>query len=147
MTLPLLIDDHLLARHLTATPPRELARSRRPIATTGLWYHRLARAVAASPVGGTLSREVGDRSGLLGERLASTLTRLPENIEVVSLRHLAQPMAQLVASGHRRNLLCLEVLAAAQYLGADIWLSAANNAGPLLESANELGIRVRVLEQ
>lgn len=109
-----LVDDHILLRVLLGDEPTELRPPGTAIATTGLWYHRLCRALADRAVVGSLSR----RLGAVGQQVASgalaSVVELPEEVELVSLRSLGWPMAELVHTGARLNLLSLEALAAAR---------------------------------
>lgn len=68
---------------------------------------------------------------------------LPDTVELVSLRTLGWPMAQLVHARGRLNLLSLEALAAARHLTADICLAEQDNNEPLRVAATDLGIAVR----
>lgn len=70
---------------------------------------------------------------------------LPDNIELLTLRTLGWPMAELVRSGIRLNLLSLEALAAARHLEAEICLAAADQNRPLLEAAQVQSIPIRQL--
>ena len=90
------------------------------IATTGLWYHRLCRALADEKVVGSISRQLGDVDDAVASAVLGTVIDLPDTIELVSLRRLGWPMGELVHSGARLNLLSLEALAAAQQLSAEI---------------------------
>ena len=144
MTSPVLIDDHLLARVLVGDPPEELGLNERPVATSGLWFHRLGRAVVASPVVGSLSRRLAVDDAL-GARLAASATILPPAIDLISLRELAWPMAQILADGERLNLLSLEALAVAEHLGAEIWLGERDQNPPLADAATRRGVTVEVI--
>lgn len=141
---PILIDDHLLARVLVDDRPDELARSNRTVATSGLWLHRLARSVVASPVVGALGRRLAV-DATLAARLATAATVLPEEVDLISLRDLSWPMAQILADGERLNLLSLEALAAAEHLGAEIWVGESNQNPPLTGAATRRGVAVKVI--
>ncbi len=139
-----LLDDHLLLRVLLGAddidPPLV-----GPFATTGLWYHRLGRALLASPVLGALSRRLGDVDEEISAGVVAAVTALPEHIDLVSLRSLAGPMATLVAEGTRLNLLSLEAIAAARHLGATIHLAAEDLNAPLVAEAERRDIDVEVV--
>ena len=141
----LVIDDHLLLRVLLDEEPHELRPDGGRLFTTGLWYHRLGRALADATVTGAMSRLLGDAAPRLAAGAVAAVTELPDTMGLISLRHLAWPMADLVASGARLNLMSLEALAAAQHLGAELRLAAADANPPLLAAAAESGIQVRLV--
>jgi hypothetical protein len=140
-----LLDDHLLLQVLLA-PDGIGPLVEGPLATTGLWYHRLGRALLASPVLGSMSRRLGDVDEVLAAGAVAAVTTLPDDIELVSLRTLAGPMARLVAEGTRLNLLSLEAVAAANHLGATIHLAADDVNSPLVAEAERRQIAVEVVE-
>ena len=139
------IDDHLLLRLLLGDEPPDLRPAGGAIATTGLWYHRLCRALADEAVTGSMSRSLGEVDAHLAGKAVRAVIELPEPISLTSLRSLGWPMAQLVSSGGRLNLLSLEALAAAEHLGGEICLAAADHNPPLLEAAHRRGVPVRVI--
>jgi hypothetical protein len=139
------VDDHLLLRILLDDEPSELRLGGGRIATTGLWYHRLGRALADTTITGTMSQSLGDADPQLAAAAVEAVTELPETISLTSLRSLAWPMANLVAHGERLNLLSLEALAAAQHLGAELCLAAADENPPLVEAARRHDVSVRVV--
>jgi len=146
MSARLLVDDHLLVRVLLGQEPDELRRDGQPIATTGLWYHRLCRALADATVTGSLSRSLGDVGPDLARRAVASTIDLPDDVELISLRELGWPMATHLAEGHRLNLLSLEALAAAAAGGATICLGATDRNPPLQAAASRLGIEVRLID-
>ena len=73
------------------------------------------------------------------------MTRLPDSIDLVSLRELAWPMARLVDDGVRLNLMSLEALAAAEYLAAELCLAVADENPPLLAAAQARTIGISLL--
>lgn len=136
-----LLDDHLLLAVLLGDEvPVDP-----PLATTGSWYHRLARARVASPVTGALSRRLGDIDEHVAAMVVASVTALPPEVELVSLRDLAGPMAQLVGEGVRLDLLSLEAVAAAERLGATICLGRADLNPPLVDVAEARGVPVEVV--
>jgi hypothetical protein len=139
------IDDHLLLRVLLDDEPPDLRDRGGRISTTGLWYHRLGRALSTSTVTGSLSRALGDVEAGLGSRAVRAVTALPEAVGLTSLRELAWPMAQLLEQGVRLNLLSLEALATAEHLGAEICLATADENPPLLAAAAARGVRTRLV--
>jgi hypothetical protein len=70
---------------------------------------------------------------------------LPDTIGLISLRALGWPMAQLVSSGVRLNLMSLEALAAAERLDAELCLAAADENPPLCDAAAMRGVPVRII--
>lgn len=124
-----LVDDQLLGSVLRGDPPPRHGAS---IYTTGYFYVRLCQAVLGSGGAlGVLSAPFGSLSGELHARAMRSLLELPEEIGLVSLRELAPVIGQLRAR-HDLNILGMEVLAAAVYLPADVYLSAQS---PRLEES------------
>lgn len=138
-----LVDDHVLLAVFLDPDGRGPVDG--PIATTGLWYHRLGRALLASTVTGSMSRQLGDTPRADAEKATASVVTLPEQIALVSLRELAVPMARLLASGLRLNLLSLEALAAAEHLGARICLAEADTNPPLVDAARRRGVEVELV--
>jgi hypothetical protein len=141
----LVVDDHLLLRLLLDDEPETLRPAGAEIVTTGLWYHRLCRAVANPTVEGALSRHIGHADRSVGAAAVRAVTALPDTVGLVSLRDLAWPMARLLADGVRLNLLSLEALAAAEQADAELCLAAADENVPLLAAARGRGTPVRVV--
>ncbi len=140
----LLVDDHLLLRILLDEVPPELRPIEAQIATTGLWYHRLCRALNDHAVIGSMSRRLGvDQT--VAARVVGAVTELPDTVTMLSLRTLGWPMGELVGAGARLNLLSLEALAAAVRLDADICLAEDDRNEPLRKVAAELGVTVRAV--
>lgn len=131
----LLVDDHILLRLLLDDEPADLRPRGGPLFTTGLWYHRLCRAMGDRSVAGTFSRSLGSADATVAAAAIEALTRLPEPIGCLSLRELAWPMARLLDDGVRLNLMSLEALAAAENLGAEICLSPEDENPPLVAAA------------
>ncbi|CAN5770063.1 hypothetical protein BH24ACT3_BH24ACT3_01000 [soil metagenome] len=115
------------------------------MSTTGLWYHRLSRALTNPAITGSMSRSLGHTDRGLGVAAVRAATALPETIGLISLRELAWPMAQLLDGGVRLNLMSLEALAAAEHLDAEICLAAADENPPLLAAASERGVPTRLI--
>ncbi len=140
------VDDHLLVRILLDDEPTDLRPAGGRILTTGLWYHRLCRAVAVQAVTKTLSRSLGSADPELGAAATRAVVDLPHTIGVLSLRDLAWPMAGLLADGVRLNLLSLEALAAAEHAAADLCLAPADDNRPLRSAADARGTRCRIVD-
>ena len=134
------LDDHLLRDVLTAERPTDLDGLATSLATTGLWLFRLSRSWAAPHVAGKLSAPVADLTAEQQERFRAQLVAMPREIEVLHLRQLAWPMAQLQqrhgSEGRHLSAAMVEALAAAHALGAAIAVSRAD-VGPNLEAASE----------
>lgn len=143
---PVLVDDHLLLQILLGNEPADLRSPGAPVATTGLWYHRLCRAICDTSVVGALSRQLGGVDEDVAEAVVGSIIELPETIAIVSMRDLAWPMGKLTAGGIRLNLLSLEAVAAAQHLSAEICLAAADVNEPLRTAAEEVSTPVRICE-
>ena len=144
------IDDHLLRDVLTAHRSPDLdGAAPDGIATTGLWLFRLASSFADPHVAGKLSRPVAELPEVMQERFRNQIVELPDTIEVISLRQLAWPMAQLQtrhrAEGRALSAAMVEALAAAHALGGAIAVSL-HDVGPNLKSAAEAdGLRFLIL--
>ncbi|MDE0318507.1 MAG: hypothetical protein OXH86_08095 [Acidimicrobiaceae bacterium] len=146
MSNDVLVDDHILLKLLLGEEPRELRPRGGIVATTGLWYHRLCRALADQAVVGSMSRRLGDVSPAAAADVVAAVIELPMSIELVSLRTLGWPMGELIRDGARLNLLSLEALAAARFLDAEICCAQANENEPLMEAARKHAISVRNIQ-
>lgn len=140
------VDDHLLLRILLDDEPADLRPRDGAVFTTGLWYHRLSRALADTTVTGAMSRALGDVDPRIAGAAVTAVTALPDTIGLTSLRSLAWPMAQLITDGDRLNLMSLEALAAAQHLDAELCLAVANDNPPLLAAAKQRRVPVRLIQ-
>jgi hypothetical protein len=140
-----LVDDHLLLRVLLHDEPPTLRPAGAAIATTGLWYHRLCRALTGDAVVGPLSRRLGAVTDRTAAGVLNAVIDLPDTIQLVSLRTLGWPMGQLVHAGARLNLLSLEALAAARNLGADMCLAETDDNAPLRAVASSFDVVVRTV--
>ncbi len=141
-----IVDDHLLLRILVDEEPADLRSSGARLFTTGLWYHRLGRALADATVTGAMSRLLGDVAPHVAARAVTAVTLLPEMIGPTSLRSLAWPMARLLAEGVRLNLMSLEALSAAEHLGAELCLAVADENRPLLVAAGQRQVPARLID-
>ena len=125
-----LIDDQALSAVLRGRTARPLRG--RKIATTGCWYVRLCQAaLAATERTGMLSGPFADLTEGQRARAVNSLIELPDEIELLSLRHLG-PVIGRLRSRHSLSLVAAEALAAATALGADVFLSTPS---PNLEEA------------
>jgi hypothetical protein len=141
----IVVDDHLLVRMLLDDEPAELRPSGAQVFTTGLWYHRLCRALAVPNVTGSLSRSLGGATVEAGAAAMRAITELPERVGLLSLRELAWPMARLLDDGVRLNLMSLEALAAAEQLGADLCLATVDENPQLIAAAGSRDVPVRLI--
>ncbi|MGH9093418.1 MAG: hypothetical protein ACRDZR_18855 [Acidimicrobiales bacterium] len=139
------VDDHLLLQVLLGDEPADLRTPGARIFTTGLWYHRLCRAVAQDSVTGAMSRILGRAEPAVAAAAVRDVTGLPDHVGLLSLRDLSWPMARLVTGGSRLNLLSLEALAAADQLAAELCLAPADRNRPLLHAAASSGVPVRLV--
>ncbi len=145
MSNSLLIDDHLLLRVLLDDEPTDLRPSGAALLTTGLWYHRLCRALADETVVGSMSRRLGAVDAELASAVIGEVIDLPDAIELLSLRAIGWPMAELAHNGAPLNLLSLEALAVAQESDAVICLAEADRNEPLIRAAAVSAIDVRII--
>lgn len=134
------IDDHLLRDVLSGERSADLGGLATALATTGLWLFRLSSSWAEPTVTGKLSAPVAALPAEQQERFLAHLVALPDDIEVLHLRHQAWLMAQL-QHRHRRDgrdlsAAMVEALAAAHTLGAAIGVSR-DDVGPNLRAAAE----------
>lgn len=143
--MDVIVDDHLLLRILLGEEPPDLRQPGARVFTTGLWYHRLCRAISSRTVAGAMSRMLGSADEVVAAAAVRAIASLPQTISLLSMRDVAMPMAQLVDQGVRLNLMSLEALAAADRLGAELCLAAADENPPLLEAAAARGSPVRII--
>jgi hypothetical protein len=143
--LDVVVDDHILLRVLLGDEPPDLREGGGRVVTTGLWYHRLCRAVAVPAVVGALSRALGGVAPEAGAAALRAVTSLPEAVTLVSMRELAWPMSLLFSAGVRLNLMSLEALAAAEHLDAHLCLATTDDNPPLRRAAETRGKAVRMI--
>lgn len=139
------VDDHLLLAILLDDEPADLRPRGARVYTTGLWYHRLCRALTDRAVRGVFSERLGAADDAVAARVIEAVTSLPDTIDLVSLRDLAWPMARLAAEGVRLNLMSLEALAAAEHLGAELCMAPADENPQLLAAAQSRGRPTRLV--
>lgn len=145
LPVDVVVDDHLLLRILLNEEPHDLRRPGVQVFTTGLWYHRLCRAVGTHAVTGTLSVLLGRAGPVVAKAAVRSVTALPDTIGLLSLRDLAWPMARLLDGGVRLNLMSLEALAAAEHQGAELCLAAIDENPQLLAAASARGTPSRLI--
>lgn len=145
--MDIIIDDHLLLAVLLNEEPANLRYPGEQVFTTGLWYHRLCRALGDRAVTGALSRSLGRVDPVVATSAVRSATALPETIALLSLRELAWPMARLLDEGVRLNLMSLEALAAAEHQGAELCLAAIDENPQLLAAAATRGTPTRIMNE
>jgi hypothetical protein len=144
------LDDHLLRDVMCGSATDELiSLGEAGMATTGLWYLRLCAAFSRPGPAGRLTAPWAELSEPGQARLRRALLALPAAIELISLRELAWPAAELQsvhrAAGRPLSAAMAEALAAAQHLGAGIAVSH-RDVGPGLEAAAEVdGVPFHIL--
>lgn len=124
--MDVVLDDRLLIEELLVG----LDRGGAQLHTTSYWYYRACRAAVAGG-GGHLSgpfRELprGDQ-----QRAIAAMLQLPEEIGLPRPRHVVPLMVAAAGRHPKLNLLNLEAVAAAQFLGATVWLSPEGARGIL----------------
>ena len=141
--MDVVIDDRLLLAVLLRKEPAGLSRVRRHggLFTTGLWYHRLCRALAGRRVTGRLSRALLEAPPDAAEAVLASVVELPATIGLVSLRELGWPMGRMVHD-HRLNVMALEALCAARRIGGAICVDEKNESPALVGAAAAIGITV-----
>jgi hypothetical protein len=140
------VDDHILLQLLLDDEPPELRPLGGRVSTTGLWYHRLCRALSSRAVIGSLSRSLGRADADIASAAVRAATTLPESIGLVSLRELSWPMADSLVDGVRLNLMSLEALTAAEHLGAEICLASVDENSALIDAATSRHVPIRLIE-
>jgi hypothetical protein len=125
------LDDHLLRDLLADEVSDSLARllADHEPATTNLYYLRLCKSVVSARGGRLTGSWPAERRRALGQ----TLVWLPVTIEVVPMRELAFPMAEL-AHHHRISTLGAEAVAAALHLDAPLCVWDGDD-GPTIRTA------------
>ena len=125
----IVIDDHLLRDVLVGRRSPDLdGLASDGLATTGLWLFRLCSSFADPRAAGKLSAPVSSLPDDLQAEFRRQLVALPDDIQVLSLRELAWPIAELQArhrtEGRPLSTAMAEALAAAHALGADLGVSS-----------------------
>ena len=139
--MTVVVDDHVLMACLALSEPAmaRQARRRGRLFTSGLWYHRLCRALSRPGATGRLSARLAGFPPAETGRLLGNCRYLPEAVRLVSLRELGWPMAEIVGE-HRLNLMHLEALAAARLLDATICVWEGDRSPQLEAAAETVGV-------
>jgi hypothetical protein len=144
-----IVDDHLLRDVLTGNRGTDLDGLATALATTGLWLFRLCSSLTHPNVVGKLSAPVIALPEDQRARFIERLIELPEDIEVLTMRGLAWPMAQLQRrhrdEGRPLSAAMVEALAAAHRLGASLAVSRRDVGANLKASAERDGIPFHIL--
>jgi hypothetical protein len=120
------LDDRLLIEELLVGLDRRGAQ----LHTTSYWYYRACRAAVAG-AGGHLSGPFRDLPHAEQQRAITSMLQLPEEIGLPRPRDIV-PIMVSVAGRHRGlNVLNLEAVATARWLGATLWLSPEGASGML----------------
>ncbi len=143
------VDDHLLRDILCGERSADLGGLASKVATTGLWLFRLSSAWASPEHFGKLTAPVAALSEDQQRRFVDRLMVLPDEIQVIHLRDLAWPMAQL-QNRHRKDgrplsAAMVEALAAAHLLGAGIAVSVTDVGSNLQAAAEHDGVEFHVI--
>jgi hypothetical protein len=119
------------------------------VATTGLWLFRLCSSLANPFVSGKLSSPVAALPTDVQTRFRAQLTALPDDIEVLSMRDISWPMAELQNRhrevGRAMSAAMVEALAAAHQLGAGIVVSKHDIGSNLRAAARADGVPFHAL--
>jgi hypothetical protein len=136
------LDDHLLRDLLADEISESLASvlADHEPATTNLYYLRLCKSVLSARGGRLTGPWPTERRRALGQALVA----LPTSIEVVPMRTLAFPMAEL-ADQHRLSTLGAEAVAAAVHLDAPLCVWDGDDGPTIRAAADTAGVDYRTL--
>lgn len=124
--MDVVLDDRLLIEELLVGLDRHGAQ----LHTTSYWYYRACRAAVAGG-GGHLSGPFRELQIDEQQRAIASMLHLPEEIGLPQPRHVVPLMVSAAGRHPTLNLLNLEAVAAAHYLGATVWLSPQGARGIL----------------
>jgi hypothetical protein len=146
----LVVDDHILRDLLTGERPPDLdGLAPEGLATTGRWLFRLCSSLADPVVSGKLSAPVAALPADVQARFRSQLTALPDDMEVLSMRELSWPMAELQhrhrEAGRPMSAAMVEALASAHRLNAGIAMSKLDIGSNLRAAARADGVAFSAL--
>lgn len=139
-----LLDDHLLRDVLAdeiSPELRRILRTREP-ATTNLYLHRLSRSVVSAR-GATLTGS-WDRSQR--RALGARLVAIPAEITILAMKELSFRMAEL-ADTHRLSTLGAEAAAAAEYLGATLYVWDGDDGPGIRAAVKAVGCGYRTIRR
>lgn len=141
----IVIDDQLLLAVLSDTASAAVTASvaNGEVFTTGSWYYRLGRAVAAGTGTGSLSGRFQALEASVRQRVRASLEDLPDVIGLLSLR-VVVPVMQALTVTRPLNFLNAEALGAALLLDASLVITVD---APLLRSgAADLSVGYRFVD-
>lgn len=124
--MDVVLDDRLLIEELLVGLDRHGAQ----LHTTSYWYYRACRAAVAG-AGGHLSGPFRELPGGEQQRAIASMLQLPDEIALPAPRNVVPLMVAAAGRHPTLNLLNLEAVAAAQFLGATVWLSPQGARGIL----------------
>lgn len=146
----LVLDDHLLNDVLAGRRPPEFEGLEADgLATTNLWFFRLSLSWADPEVRAKLSEPVARLAPSVQAAFRSRLVALPKDVEVLSMKELVWPMAELCVRhrnyGRRLSAMAAEALATAWRHRGGIAVSRADVDPNLEGAARADGIPFHVL--
>ncbi|MGH9093194.1 MAG: hypothetical protein ACRDZR_17720 [Acidimicrobiales bacterium] len=139
-----LLDDHLLRDLLAQRVSTALARilDQHEPATTNLYMYRLSKSVVSARDGAlTGSWPIQQR-----RELGRSLLSLPQPVQVVPMRALAYRMAE-IAAVHRVSSLGAEAAAAAEHLGAALYVWEGDDGPGTRRAVASVGAPYRTVAQ
>lgn len=139
-----LLDDHLLRDLLADDPSVDLVRilEKHEPATTNLYLYRLSKSVVSAR-GGSLT---GSWPVEQRRELGRSLLVLPESVQVVPMRSLTFRMAE-IADGHRVSMLGAETAAAAEHLGASVFVWEGDDGPGIRTAVMAVGASYRTISR
>ena len=139
---PAILDDHLLRDVLADDLSPELAEvlDRHEPATTNLYLYRLARSVVSAKGGALTGGWTAEQRRALG----ASLLALPDSVQIVPLRTITSRMAE-IAESHRVSTLGAECVAAAEHLGAPVYVWSGDDGPGIRAAMVDLGLDYRTI--
>lgn len=137
-----LLDDHLLRDLVAENLSVELARvlDRHDPATSNLYLYRLSKSVVSARGGAlTGSWPVEERRAL-----GRSLLALPPHVHVVPMQTLVYRMAE-IAARHHVSTLGAEAVAAAEHLGAALYVWEGDDGPGIRGAARSVGAPYRTV--
>ena len=139
---PAILDDHLLRDVLADDLSPELAAvfDRHELATTNLYLYRLSRSVMSARGGALTGGWTAEQRRALG----ASLLALPDSVQIVPLRTITSRMAE-IAESHRVSTLGAECVAAAEHLGAPVYVWSGDDGPGIRAAMVDLGLDYRTI--
>ncbi|HSP05312.1 MAG TPA: hypothetical protein VLR27_17535 [Acidimicrobiales bacterium] len=136
------LDDHLLRDLLADDVSEGLAEvlAAHEPATTNLYLYRLSKSVVAAPGGALTGRWSPERRRALGSKLLS----LPNEVAIVPMSALSYRMAE-IAAAHRVSTLGAECVAAAEHLGAPLYVWEGDDGPGIRAAMDHLDLHYRTV--